>query len=114
MDLHVRIALQEMDREKRRLISGGIFLATGGILMLLALIGSVLGIILSNLIVILQEKFHIISLPENIYFVSYLPMTFSIKESFYILGVSIVSSVIFSSFALSQILSINPSRILKN
>tara|TARA_Y100001968_G_scaffold315505_1_gene342186 strand:+ start:649 stop:1035 length:387 start_codon:yes stop_codon:yes gene_type:complete len=40
MDLHVRIALQEMDREKRRLISGGIFLATGGILMLLALLGS--------------------------------------------------------------------------
>ncbi len=40
MDLHVRIALQEMDREKRRLISGLIFLATGGILMLLALLGS--------------------------------------------------------------------------
>ena len=40
MDLHVRIALQEMDREKRRLISGGIFLAAGGVLMLLALIGS--------------------------------------------------------------------------
>ena len=40
MDLHVRIALQEMDREKRRLISGLIFLATGGVLMLLALLGS--------------------------------------------------------------------------
>tara|TARA_Y100001968_G_C19357872_1_gene718186 strand:- start:879 stop:1265 length:387 start_codon:yes stop_codon:yes gene_type:complete len=40
MDLHVRIALQEMDREKRRLISGIIFLATGGILMLLVLLGS--------------------------------------------------------------------------
>ena len=40
MDLHVRIALQEMDREKRRLISGLIFLATGGILMLFALLGS--------------------------------------------------------------------------
>ena len=40
MDLHVRIALQEMDREKRRLISGGIFLATGGVLMLIALLGS--------------------------------------------------------------------------
>ena len=39
MDLHVRIALQEMDREKRRLISGGIFLATGGILMIFALLG---------------------------------------------------------------------------
>ena len=40
MDLHVRIALQEVDREKRRLISGGIFLATGGVLMLFALLGS--------------------------------------------------------------------------
>jgi len=40
MDLHVRIALQEMDREKRRLISGGIFLATGGILMFFSLLGS--------------------------------------------------------------------------
>ena len=38
MDLHVRIALQEMDREKRRLISGIIFLALGGILMLFALL----------------------------------------------------------------------------
>ena len=38
MDLHVRIALQEVDREKRRLISGGIFIALGGILLLLTLI----------------------------------------------------------------------------
>tara|TARA_Y100001970_G_scaffold293830_1_gene443635 strand:- start:20605 stop:20988 length:384 start_codon:yes stop_codon:yes gene_type:complete len=37
MDLHVRIALQEVDREKRRIISGGIFLATGGIFLLFAL-----------------------------------------------------------------------------
>ncbi len=40
MDLHVRIALQEMDREKRRLISGGIFLGMGGILLLFALLAS--------------------------------------------------------------------------
>ena len=38
MDLHVRIALQEMNKEKRRLISGGIFLAMGGIFMLFALL----------------------------------------------------------------------------
>ena len=38
MDLHVRIDLQEMDREKRRLISGGIFIAIGGILLFLVLI----------------------------------------------------------------------------
>ena len=39
MDLHVRMALQEVDREKRRLISGGLFLAIGGTSMLLALLG---------------------------------------------------------------------------
>ena len=51
MDLHVRIALQEMDREKRRLISGGIFLATGGVLMLIALLGSelILGLWIKDL-----------------------------------------------------------------
>ena len=38
MDLHVRIALQEVDREKMRLISGGLFIAIGGILLLLVLI----------------------------------------------------------------------------
>ena len=52
MDLHVRIALQEMDKEKRRLISGVIFLATGGVLMLFALLGSelVLGYWLKDLL----------------------------------------------------------------
>ena len=38
MDLHVRIALQEVDREKRRLISGGIFIAIGAVLLLMVLI----------------------------------------------------------------------------
>ena len=40
MDLHVRIALQEVDREKRRVISGGLFLAIGGTAMLLALLAA--------------------------------------------------------------------------
>ena len=54
MDLHVRIALQEMDREKRRLISGVIFLATGGVLMLFALLGSelILGYWLRDLLAV--------------------------------------------------------------
>ena len=52
MDLHVRIALQEMDKEKRRLISGVIFLASGGVLMLFALLGSelILGYWLKDLL----------------------------------------------------------------
>jgi hypothetical protein len=38
MDLHVRIALQEADREKRRLIGGAVLLAGGLVTLLLALI----------------------------------------------------------------------------
>ncbi len=38
MDLHVRIALQEVDREKRRLISGGVFLLMGGVFMIFSLL----------------------------------------------------------------------------
>ena len=37
MDLHVRIALQEVDREKRRIISGSIFLAIGSLLLMIVL-----------------------------------------------------------------------------
>ncbi len=38
MDLHVRIALQEVDREKRRLISGAVFISIGATLLLIILI----------------------------------------------------------------------------
>jgi len=46
MDLHVRMALQEVDREKRRLISGGLFLAIGGTSMLLALLAAEVALVL--------------------------------------------------------------------
>ena len=40
MDLHVRMALQEVDREKRRVIGGGLFLAIAGTALLLALLAA--------------------------------------------------------------------------
>jgi len=46
MDLHVRMALQEVDREKRRLISGGLFLAMGGTSMLLAVLAAEVALVL--------------------------------------------------------------------
>jgi hypothetical protein len=46
MDLHVRIALQEADQEKRRLISGLLLLAGGGTLLLLALIAAEVALLL--------------------------------------------------------------------
>jgi uncharacterized membrane protein YqjE len=46
MDLHVRIALQEADREKRRLISGAVLLMGGLATLLLALIAAELALVL--------------------------------------------------------------------
>ena len=58
--------------------------------VVLALIGSILGILLSFIVVLLQEKFHIISLSENIYFVSYLPMLFSVGLGFNQISSSVI------------------------
>ncbi|SBO44673.1 phage holin family protein [Cyanobium sp. NIES-981] len=46
MDLHVRIALQEADHEKRRLISGALLLSGGLTMMLLALIAAEVALLL--------------------------------------------------------------------
>ena len=46
VDLHVRIALQEVDRERRRLISGLLLLAAGLTLVLLALVAAELALLL--------------------------------------------------------------------
>ena len=46
MDLHVRIALQEADREKRRLIGGAVLLAGGLVTLLLTLISAELALLI--------------------------------------------------------------------
>lgn len=46
MDLHVRIALQEADRERRRLIGGALLLSGGLALLLLSLIAAELALVL--------------------------------------------------------------------
>ena len=82
--------------------------------MVLAFIGAIFGILLSLIIVFMQEKFQFISLAENIYFVSYLPIIFSINNAIYSLFFSLICSILFSSISLAYLLSINPSKILKN
>jgi uncharacterized membrane protein YqjE len=46
MDLHVRIALQEADREKQRLVGGGVMLGMGLTLLALALVAAELVLLL--------------------------------------------------------------------
>jgi len=82
--------------------------------MILAFIGAIFGILLSLFIIFMQEEFQFISLSENIYFISYLPIIFSINNAIYTLSFSLICSVLSSSISLAYLLSINPSKILKN
>ena len=82
--------------------------------MILAFIGAIFGILLSLFIIFMQEEFQFISLSENIYFVSYFLIIFSINNAIYTLFFSLICSVLFSSISLAYLLSINPSKILKN
>jgi uncharacterized membrane protein YqjE len=54
MDVHVRLALQEVGREKRRMIGGGVFLAMGLTLLTLATVALQLVLLLW-----LRERFEL-------------------------------------------------------
>ena len=76
MDLHVRIALQEVDREKRRIISGAIFIAIGLILLLMILIS------FHIIFYILLDKLNDLSIEYNLLIIIFVDMIlagFSLK-----------------------------------
>ena len=85
-------------------VSQSIFLTT---------IGSVLGILLSYLIILIQNKFKFISIEENIYFVDYLPMNFNLEISLVIILASIIFSFIISSISVSKFSRFRPINVLR-
>ena len=85
-------------------VSQSIFLTT---------IGSLLGILLSYLIILLQNKFKFISIEENIYFVDYLPMNFNLEISLAIFLASIIFSFIISSISVSKFSRFRPINVLR-
>ena len=85
-------------------VSQSIFLTT---------IGSLLGILLSYLIIFIQNKFKFISIEENIYFVDYLPMNFNLEISLTIILASIIFSFIISSISVSKFSRFRPINVLR-
>ena len=81
--------------------------------IILATIGSVLGILLSYFIIQIQNKFKFISIEENIYFVDYLPMNFNLKISLAIILTSIILSFIISSISVSRFSRFSPINVLR-
>ena len=81
--------------------------------ILLATIGSILGVMLSYFIIQIQNKFKFISIEENIYFVDYLPMNFNLNISLVIIFISIILSIIISSLSVSKFSRFSPTNVLR-
>lgn len=81
--------------------------------ILLATIGSILGVLLSYFIIQIQNKFKFISIEENIYFVDYLPMNFNLNISLAIILISIILSIIISSLSVSKFSRFSPTNVLR-
>ena len=82
--------------------------------IMLAFLGSSLGVIISYLFIFFQNKFHFIAISQNIYFVDYLPMDFNYLSSLYLILFSILFSAVFSFASVTNFIKINPIDILRN
>ncbi|OUW79937.1 MAG: hypothetical protein CBD77_01265 [bacterium TMED217] len=86
-----------------------IFLFQGGII---GLLGSFLGSINAYLFIKLQNKYKLITLPEDIYFMDYVPAVFDYSIFFLILIITLIISIIATLVPTKSILKLQPSKLL--
>ena len=82
--------------------------------MILASIGSTIGILFSYVLIQLQNEFKLISIEQNIYFVDYLPMEFNFSNSLLIIIISVILSFIISTSSVKRFAYFNPMNVLRN
>ena len=81
--------------------------------MILASLGSTIGILFSYLLIQLQNKFKLISIEQNIYFVDYLPMEFNLSNSLLIIITSVILSFIISASSVKRFAYFSPMNVLR-
>ena len=82
--------------------------------MILASIGSTIGILFSYVLIQLQNEFKLISIEQNIYFVDYLPMEFNFSNSLLIIIMSVILSFIISASSVKRFAYFNPMNVLRS
>ena len=86
-----------------------IFLFQGGII---GLLGCSLGSVSAYLFITLQNRYKMISLPEDIYFMDYVPAVFDYSIFFLILISTLIISIISTIIPTKSIVKIQPSNLL--
>jgi len=87
-----------------------IFLLKG---IIIGLIGIASGFVLSLFILILQSKFHIISLSSEVYFLDYLPVSPNFKEFSIIIMSVLITTILFSFIPANNVKNVIPAKVLK-
>ena len=82
--------------------------------MILASIGSTIGILLSYVFIQLQNEFKLISIEKNIYFVDYLPMEFNLSNSLLIFVISVILSFIISASSVKRFAYFSPMNVMRS
>ena len=87
-----------------------IFIYQGG---LIGLIGSLIGGLLSIIIIFLQKKYRLLEIPSDIYFMDQIPFSFNYPVFFQIVFFVLIFSLFISWFPTKSISSIRPSKLLR-
>ena len=87
-----------------------IFIYQGGFI---GLIGSLIGGLLSIIIIFLQKKYRLLEIPSDIYFMDQIPFSFNYPVFFQIVFCVLIFSLFISWFPTKSISSIRPSKLLR-
>lgn len=87
-----------------------IFLLEG---LIIGVLGSLLGLIIAIGLAVLQIKFQIFTLPEDIYFMDHIPIKINWLNTLLITSVGIISAIIASLWPVYRASKINPAEALK-
>jgi lipoprotein-releasing system permease protein len=87
-----------------------IFLLEG---LIIGVLGSLLGFMVAGGLALLQIKFQIFTLPEDIYFMDHIPVEINWLNTLLIISVGIISAIIASLWPVYRASKINPAEALK-
>ena len=78
----------------------------------ISLIGSILGALISALLITFQDKYHFISLSTDIYFMEYLPVKLSLKYFIIYPSISILFTILFTLYPMKKSMQLSISKSL--
>jgi lipoprotein-releasing system permease protein len=87
-----------------------IFLLEG---LIIGSLGSLLGLIIAGGLALIQVKFQIFTLPEDIYFMDHIPIKIDWLNTLLIISIGIISAIAASLWPIYRASKINPAEALR-